>query len=402
MPMTPKKITLYVLTALAILTLLFSTASLVEDVPNDKIIVNQYPISGEIAVWAAPGLKTQLFGNTTEYDKGFQFWFGSENQGSARKIVFNDAGNGKILGSVRILPPRDEKSMKKIHAEFGTQGNLERELIAPTVTKVIFATGPLMSSYESYAAKKNDLINYIEDQLRNGIYKTNMVERTITDPITGEQKTIKKAELVPSDNVEDNGWVRQESPPFKSYNLDLAQLSVDDIEYDQKIINQIQTQQEAAMSVQTSIAEAKKAEQDALKEEAIGKQKIAKARAEQLVSKEKAVVNAEQRREVARLDKEAAAFTKQKLILEGEGEAAKKRLVFNADGALTQKLDALVAINEKYAQAIQNYKGDWVPKVNMASGEGGSAGPQNIMNLMQLLTAKTAKDLSLDLDVSKN
>jgi len=121
-----------------------------------------------------------------------------------------------------------------------------------------------------------------------------------------------------------------------------------------------------------------------------------------LVSKEKAVVNAEQRREVARLDKEAAAFTKQKLILEGEGEAAKKRLVFNADGALTQKLDALVAINEKYAQAIQNYKGDWVPKVNMASGEGGSAGPQNIMNLMQLLTAKTAKDLSLDLDVSKN
>jgi len=370
--------------------------SIGEDVANDEIVVNQYPFSGKIAVWSSPGWNYQGFGTTTTYDKAFQFWFGSEQKGQERKIVFNDAGNGAILGSVRMLLPRGEKAMNKIHSEFGSLANLETELIAPTVTKVIFATGPLLSSYESYAAKKNDLINFIEDQLRYGIYKTTIVERTVVDPITGEKKNLRQAERVKSDAPGDNGWARQEVAPFGKYKLDLAQLSVDDIRYDQKIIDQIQAQQEAAMAVQTSIAEAKKAEQDALKEEALGKQRIARARAEQLVSKEKAVVQAEQKRDVARLDKEAAEFYKQKLILEGQGEAQKKQLVMQADGALEQKLNALIKINETWASAVQNYKGNWVPQTVMgSSGDGGSG--NDAANLIQLLTAQAAKDISVDL-----
>lgn len=390
-----KSISTIVIGVILLIVGLFMIDSVGEDVPNDKIVVNQFPYSGDLEVWAQPGFNWQLFGTTTEYEKAFQFWFGSEGKGRARSIVFNDAGNGAILGSVRILLPRGETAMKKIHTEFASQTNLETELIAPTINKVITATGPLLSSYESYAAKKNDLIYFIEDQLRYGIYKTSIVEETITDPITGERKTIRKAERTPSDDPEENGWERQEQAPFYNYKLDLAQLSVDNIEYDQKIIDQIQAQQEAAMAVQTSIAEAKKAEQDALKEEALGKQKIARARAEQLVQKEKAVVQAEQKREVAKLEKEAAEFYKQKLILEGQGEAEKKELVMRADGALEQKLAALIDINKVWANAVQNYKGNWVPQTVMgASGDGSGS---EAANLIQLLTAQAAKDINVDL-----
>lgn len=375
---------------------LFMIDRIGEDVPNDKIVVNQFPYTGELAVWANPGFNFQWFGTTTEYEKAFQFWFGSEGKGRARSIVFNDAGNGAILGSVRILLPRSPNAMEKIHTEFASQENLELELIAPTINKVITATGPLLSSYESYAAKKNDLIYFIEDQLRYGIYKTSIVEETITDPITGERKNIRKAERTPSNDPNENGWERQETAPFFTYKLDLAQLSVDNIEYDQTIIDQIKAQQDAAMAVQTSIAEAKRAEQDALKEEALGKQKVARARAEQMVTKEKAVVEAEQKRDVAMLEKEAAEYYRQKLILEGEGESQKKRLIMEADGALTQKLDALIQINKEWATAVQNYNGNWVPQTVMgASGNGGSG--NDAANLIQLLTAQAAKDINVDL-----
>lgn len=392
-----KKLFSLVTLVVTTLVVLFSITSLVEDVPNDKIIVNQFPVTGEIEVWSNPGMEGQWFGSTTVYDKAFQFWFGSEKQGEARKIVFNDAGNGAILGSARILLPKDDKSMKKIQAEFGTQANLEAELIAPTITKVVFATGPLLSSYESYAAKKNDLINFIEDQLSHGIYKTTIVENTVVDPITGESKTLRQAQLVPSDDPEDYGFQRQEIAPFATYNITLAQLSVDDISYDQKIIDQIQAQQSAAMDVQTSIAEAKKAEQDAKKEEALGKQKVARARAEQLVIKEKAVVSAEQRREVSKLEKDAAEFYKQKLILEGEGESAKKRLVMQADGALEQKLAAYIEVQKAYANAIQNYQGNWTPQVQTGGSAG--SGQNTALDMMEILSIKAARDLALDVGI---
>lgn len=387
----------------AVLILLFSSFSLVEDVPNDQVIVNQVPITGEIETWYEPGMRLQKWGETTKYKKAFQFWFGSEGKGEPRKIVFNDAGIGHLVGSIRVRLPRDPKNLKQIQAEFGSQANLERELIAPTVTKVIFATGPLMSSYESYAAKKNDLINHIEDQLQNGIYKTQTKEITTTDPLTGETKTRTVSELVPSDDPGDAGYARQENPPFKTYGIDIAQISVDDIEYAQVIRDQIAAQQRALMEVKTAMAEAKKAEQNAEKAKAIGEQKIAEARAEQSVRKEKAIVQAEQKAEVARLAKVAAAHYKEEQILKGQGEAQRKRLVMEADGALQQKLATYEKVMGKFADMIANYKGDWVPRVQMSGGEGTAANGGNnaAMNLIEMLSVKTAQELSLDPKINK-
>ena len=70
---------------------------------------------------------------------------------------------------------------------------------------MVSESGPLMSAFESYAEKKNDLIEYITDQLNNGVYKTTVKTIETVDPITGEKKTVKIASLIPDDEIsEDN------------------------------------------------------------------------------------------------------------------------------------------------------------------------------------------------------
>ena len=111
--------------------------------------------------------------------------------------------------------------------------------------------------------------------------------------------------------------------------------------------------------------------------------------------KEVAETEASQRLEVAKLDKTAAEAYQQMQLLRAEGDAEYKRRVMQADGALAQKLEAWVDVNKRYAQAIENYQGAWVPE----RGDGGPAAPgaMGSLDLINLLTAKTAKELALDL-----
>ena len=82
-----------------------------------------------------------------------------------------------------------------------------------------------------------------------------------------------------------------------------------------------------------------------------------------------AELQAEQRLAVAKLDKKAAAETKQKNILLGQGEAERKKLVLLADGALKQKLSAYVEAQKLWADAFSKRN---VPSVYNAGG--GKAG----------------------------
>ena len=96
--------------------------------------------------------------------------------------------------------------------------------------------------------------------------------------------------------------------------------------------------------------------------------------------------------------KEAEAFKKSE-TLRGEGEAARKRLVMEADGQLDKKLEAIVKINSLYADAIKSAQpGAWSPSVVMG-GSSGTNGGQNASTLVDLMTAKTAKEIGLDLSV---
>lgn len=386
-----------VFAAIVTVTLLIILPKLWEDVDAGEVVIIQDPFDGDLHVYKESGYAWQALGKATHYRKSNQFWFSAaknkDDVNMAIPVKWNDGGHAEISGSVRYDLPMDDAKLIKLHSTFGSQNALENQLIKTNIEKAIYMTGPLMSSKESYAEKRNDLIYYIEDQASKGVYKTKQKEGKEVDPLTGEEKIVTRVEIV---EKTPGLFARQEESPIFAYGVRLYNISINSITYDTTVEKQIQTQQQAIMNVQTAIANARKAEQDAITTAKQGEAAAAKAKWEQEVIKARLVTEAEQRNKVAQLDVQTAELAKKKAILEGEGEAAKKRLVMQADGALDQKIRAYITVMGYWAEAFGKYQGNITPTIQ--SGSGASNGAYNFMELMG---AKAARDLSLDLQNKK-
>jgi hypothetical protein len=311
------------------LIIIFFSGKLVENVDNSEIVIIQSVFTGKISVYTSPGPVFQGFGLSTHYKKSNQFWFSKKtDEGKAEdqsiKIRFNDGGHGNISGSVRWYMPTDEKGILKLHTDFGSQLAVEQQLIRQVVTKAVYMTGPLMSSKESSAEKRNDLLSFIEDQSINGVYRTRQEDIKIHDELMNTDKTITVVRIVQENNLP----MRQEVSAIKVYNINLQGLALNAIDYDEEVEKQIKVQQQAYMQVQTAIANSKKAEQDAITTELQGKAAAAKAKWEQEVIKAQAITQAEQQKEVAALEAQTAILAAQRVKTDADAKSyANARLV---------------------------------------------------------------------------
>ena len=388
--LSKKKVTAIILGAFALICLCL-IGKIGEDVKNEQIVVNQYPFSGRMAYWTDPGWKWQNFGRTTTYYKTQQFWFGGkdlegETHGTPIKVIFNDASVGYIYGSLRVELPTDVEHLSKIQTAYNGMERLMNDLVAQNVVKVIYASGPLMSAFESYAEKKNDMVAYIDDQLTNGIYKTTVQEQVVVDALTGEEKKVKVASLIPDEDSA-GGYKRSEKSPFTAYGVKIDQVSISEITYDEKVNQQIAAQQQANMSIQTKKAEAAAAQQDAIKAEAEGRAAAAKAKWEQERIKATEVTRAEQEREVSRLAAEKAEFDKKRIIAEGEANAAANRALVSA--GLTPLEKATIDKETRIGVAEALAKTKWPTIVMNGGGGGGTA--------MDVIALKQMTDLVSEL-----
>lgn len=355
------------------IVVLTSLSSIGEDVKNEQIVVCQKPFTGQMEYWTTPGFKWQWFGSLTYYYKTQQLWFGSEDnnrrqQGNPIPVIFNDASDGMIYGSLRVKLPTDQKYLSRIQTDYNGMDRLMEDLVRPTVTKVIYASGPLMSAFESYAEKKNNLIEYIADQLKNGVYTTTVRTIEVVDPITGEKKTNKIAVLIQDENAP-GGYRRSEDSPFRFYGLEIGQVAVSKIGYSDKVLNQIAQQQESNMLVQTSKARTLAAQQEAIRAEEEGKTAATKAKWEQEKIKAVEVTKAEQEREVSRLAAEKAEFDKKKIIAEGQAEAEANRLKVAAGLTPQERAEWEYKTKVGVAKALSDIK---LPTIVMAGGNAGS------------------------------
>lgn len=372
-----------VILAIIAIAILSCLKSLVEDVKNEEIVVNQVPFTGTMEVWSQPGMQYQAFGTTTHYYKTQQLWFGSENNGEPIPVTFNDASDGQIYGSLRVKLPTDAEHMLRIQTDYNGMERLMNDLVRPTVTKVTYASGPLMSAFESYAEKKNDLIEYITDQLNNGVYKTTVRETETIDALTGEIKKTKVAALIP-DSISAGGYRRSEKSPFAYYGLEISQVAISKIDYSDKVKAQIAQQQEANMLVQTSKAKSAAAQQEAIRAEEEGKAAAAKARWEQEKLKATAVTQAEQEREVSRLAAEKAEFDKKKIIAQGQAEAEANRLKVQAGLTPQERAEWDYKTAVGIASALADSKQRWVPEIIM-NGGGNSGNAMDAVGLNMML-----------------
>ena len=370
-----------------------------EDVKNEQIVVNQFPFTGNMEYWTSPGFKWQWFGKTTYYYKTNQVWFnnisstdrgdlttyGLENP--AFPITYADKGKGFVLGSVRIELPKTESHLNLIQEHYGSEERLMEELIKPTIGKVILACGPLMTSLESVAEKRNDLIAYATDQLNNGIYATTTKTVERLNSITNELEKIQQAEIIYDENGEPK---RNEESPFVKYGLKVSQLAIADLKYETATNNQIARQREADMDIISAKAEAAKAIQQTIKIEEEGKQRAAEAKWKQEAIKAAEVTKAEQAYEVARFAaleaKEVAKKTKE--LGEAEAHAARLKVQAGLTPLERATIEKETAIG--VAQALANSQVRWVPEVMVNGGSGNNG-----------VNAMDAVGLNMLLDIAK-
>jgi hypothetical protein len=377
--------------------------------------VVQYP-NGHLWVKFEPGWYLSLFGRTEQYPDVITFDYDKDDRNDSNlsqkgiSVRYQDGGLGTIYGKDRFSLPTDEMSMLKLHKAFRSSEGLGNKLIKPVTEEATNLTAGLLTSEGAYNEDRGTFKQWSKIQLAKGPFKT----KSISKQVKGEDGKMvwKKIPIIVYD--EKNQPVVLSSD-LEEYGVQVIGHQITDWGFEKDTVNQIKQKRKANMAIITAKAEAERAKQDAITAEQKGLAAVMKARYEKEVTKEKAVVDASRIAEVAvikakqlvdvaeqqKLEAEqkklAAVEYKQEQILRGEGDGAYKQLVMEADGALAQKLEAYITVNDRYASAIEKQK--WVPEIMMGSGNGQSGSAAN--DLINLLTTKAAKDLSLNMQIAK-
>lgn len=387
-----------VITVLSLISVPIIVSNLWENLDAHEIMVIQSPVSGQLNVFTEAGWKWQGFGKVTKYPRRSQYSFSaSKDQGNSAadesiQTRFNDGGTGKISGVISWDMPLDTAKVIQLHKEFGSFEAIEQQLIRPMIEKVIYNVGPTMSSTESSAERRPEIPQYVDDQLVSGPYLTHTKAVKVHDAISGVDKDANIVEIAMGN---DGHPLRSAPSQITEHGIKLYPVTIDRITYDSVVEDQIKQRQVATTQVQIAQANARKAEQDAITIGKQGEATAAKAKWEQETINAKEIAQAEKELRVAQLAAQQAEQYKHQQILEGEGDAEKKRLLMSANNALDVKLDAYVRVQQAWADAFSKYQGSVVPTTvfGATSGSQGNAA----QNFMEIVTAKAAKDLSVDL-----
>lgn len=384
--------------------------------------VVQYP-TGKLYVKFSPGIYPQWFGTaeiyndviTFDYDKSFDknsADVGSSISQPGISVRYQDGGTGSVYGKARFTLPSDEQTMLHLHKAFRSNRGVSQKLIKSVTEEGMNLTAGLMSSEEAYAEKRSIFTQWARQQISKGKFQTQLEKISTVDESTGKKVT----KNVPVISFASNGMPVHLDSDLADYGIDVNGFQITDWDFEPKTLQQIATKREATMAIITAIANAERAKQDAITSEEQGKANVMTAKYQKEVVKEQAVVDAQREKEVAVINaqrnvevahqqkleaeqkKLAAVEYKEEQILRGEGDSTYKRLVLEADGALAQKLQTYEVVMDRFARAVEKQK--WVPEVQMgasSSADGGS----NAMALIEMMSVKTAKDLALDMQVSK-
>lgn len=231
------KIVALVVSAIILIAVLCSIGNMFENLGAGQNMVIQSPISGKLNTYTTPGVKFQSFGTPEKYNKRGQFWFsakpdqGGKEDGSLR-VRFNDGGHATISGSISWEMPSDNEHFIALHTKYGTFQNVQDQLVRTVIEKAAYMTGPLMSSKESSAERRNELLRLIEDQAQNGIYQTETVQQQVVDPLTSQTKMVSISRI----KMDAKGMpARVDNSPFEDYGIRTSNLSINEVKYDEVV-----------------------------------------------------------------------------------------------------------------------------------------------------------------------
>ncbi|MFK0309990.1 SPFH domain-containing protein [Pseudomonas sp. NPDC090233] len=395
-------------------------------------------IFGEEKVVEDVGYATQWFGRSTVWRRtiGVQSSLQIDGQDEARKghpsitlenlpIVFLGNVDAKAEFSTQFRLPSGDDFLK-IAQEYRTPDNFLQRALLPAVKETLQATASLMSADDYYAGNRSHFGAEFENQLRNGLYLTSRKETRVQRDNFPAQTAILQAgteqgsfgdnsatRFIIEKKLDKNGQELRKQQQFRLFGVEVVDARVTHIDPNPQY-------QQRMVRVQQALAELAVARQNRLKEEeekqlvsARGAKDVEAKRQESLrqqierttaaeTEKQLTLINAEREKRRAEIDKQTAELLRDKARVNAEAtritadaEAHAREVSIKADGALQNKLDALVKINRAWAEAAARAP---VPSVMMGGGAETGIGRQDEMSrLMGVLATKAAKDLLVDL-----
>jgi hypothetical protein len=300
---------------LAALGFAIAIPNIFENLDARDIMVIQSPLSGELSVYTDPGVKMQWFGKVTIYPRQRQYTFQSEGKndiGTAKRLRFNDGGHASLSGAISWEMPLSESDIIKIHKTYGSANSIEQQAVSRMIDNAVYLSGPLMSSTESSGERRSDLVQFINDQAESGVYMTQNKTTHVKDGMTNEVSTITVSEILRN---QDGSPRRQQGSILKEFNIKLLPLSINELQYDAIVEDQIAKRQKSTTDVQIAQANAKKAVQDAITISKQGEASAATAKWTQETINAKEIAEAEKDKRVAELRADKASLFKREQIL---------------------------------------------------------------------------------------
>lgn len=331
-------------------------------------------ISGKVTIIDQPGYYYKGFGTVWTYPRTLEGYYSEHPEegdpgDSSISITFNDAGTAKVSSFVKLQMPVVAKDRRKLHQDF--QGNPDNVLTAVRAHLVncLKASGPVMSASENQASRKAEFNQIVEEQLERGLFKMKQTTVQLEDlteiveagtdkdgnVITKEKKAVVQATQVVND---ENGRpiVIQESP-LKTYGLTIMQFSISGINYDDATLKQFAAKKESFLNAERSKAQRQEEVQQRLMIEEQGRRKVAEIQAEENQKKERAVIQAQQKEEVAEIAKRQAVIeAKQKVDVAAQlrQEAENLRQIAEIDAQTAElKKAAVISAAEAKQKEIE-------------------------------------------------
>lgn len=352
--------------ALAVIVLLAMSSMLFETNMAGYVQVKQAAGTGAMSVRVEPGVYPQMFSSIYTYKISDVYDF-NEEQISVR---FQDSATANISGQIKYRLPTTENDILQIHQDFRSDAAVTSDLIRQVVSAAIKQTATLFDAEEVYSTRRSDFIRLVNEQIKWGIYATTFTEKLALDE--NGNKFIQRT-VVPK--LDESGRpIISERSAFDRYKIDVVQLVINDIDFDEKTDELIAKRKEAEQEQVVAKATAERAKQDAITVAEQGKAKVASAEAEALVAKKTAVINAEKEKEVAEQEALKAIEEKKAIIARGEAEAESARLKVAAgltplDKANIEK-ETAIGVAEKLSK-VQ------FPQMMVIGGGGSGQGPLN-------------------------
>lgn len=321
---------------------------LVESNTAGYVQIKQAAGSGNMSVRLQPGIYPQMFADIHEYKISDIYDFNTPDERIT--VRFNDAATAQISGQVKYKLPLSEEKVLQIHQDFRSDAALHSDLVRQAVASALKQTATLFGAEEVYSTRRSEFINLINEQIKHGIYATTYSESWKKDE---DGNTFIKRDVTIKRNDKGEPYLAERSA-FDRYNIELIQLVVNDIDFDEKTQELIAERKKADQQKVVSKANAEKAKQEAITAEEQGKALVAEAEAKALVEKKTAVVAAEKEKEVAQQDALRAEEEKKAIIARGQAEAESARLKVAAGLSPLEKAtidkETAIGVAEKLSQ----------------------------------------------------